>query len=199
MFNYTLNWDKIIKENLPLFLQKTQRLQFITALIKPLKLIKVDFDNICAYYSNKVIYNDRKIYFEKILNDTFDTTNRGIYISDDSIFNANYLYRKSELKPPKYLYRLWNSSISYVIGQYAVENNNVYRALANNTNHLPSTHPADWLYIAPIGYLKRKIEYTGFRGFIVNIPIALTYDDKQMQAIINYYRLAGVLYRIIKY
>ena len=199
MFNYVLNWDKIIKENLPLFLQKTQRLQFITSLIKPLKVIKVDFDNICAYYSNKVIYNARKIYFEKILNDTFDTTNRGIYITDDSIFNANYLYEKVELKPANYLYQLWNNANSYVIGQFAVENNECNRSLTNNTNSLPLANPSDWQPVKTINYLRMQSEYTNFRGFVVNIPISLTYDDKQMQAIINYYRLSGVLYTINKY
>lgn len=199
MFNYLLNWDKIIKENLPSFLQKVKRIQFITSLIKPLKLIYIEFDSVKTYYTNRVAHNARTIYFEKILNDTFDLTGRGIYITDDSVFNANYLYLKAEGKPIYYLYQLWDAAINYVLSQFSVENNRVNSSMTSNVNSLPSANPSDWLDVKPVIYLKTKSEYTDFRGFVVNIPIALIYDDKQMEATINYYRLRGVLYTINKY
>lgn len=196
MFNYLLNWDKIVRENLPSFLHKTKRLEFIHALIKPLKLFLIDFDNVRAYYISKVAHNSRTIYFDKILNDTFDNVNRGIYITDNSIYNVNYLYKKSEVKPIFYMYKNWDLAVPYAIGEYAVDGNSVYISLTANTNSQPSANPLDWQFYKTITFLRTNSEFNGFRGFIVNIPSTVVYDDKQMQSIINYYRLSGVFYTI---
>jgi hypothetical protein len=75
----------------------------------------------------------------------------------------------------------------------------VYKAKTDNSGVLPSVNPLDWEFHKKVHYRKTKFEFTGYRGFIVHIPIALVYDDSQMAATINYYRLSSILYTINKY
>ncbi len=200
MFNFNINWNKIVKENLPVFFHTLFRLNWIKALIKPFKQIHQEFLIIREDYILKVAYNGQTLYLEKLLNDTFDNTLRRIYINDYGIINQNYLYKKSELMLPIYLYKNWDYTQAYLIGQYSVDGNTVYVALTNNTNQQPSTHVgSDWAVHKTITFFRKKVEYNISGGFNVNIPIGLVYDDARMRALIDYYRLASRLYVIVSY
>jgi len=60
-------------------------------------------------------------FLEKLLNDRYDYTNRGIYIIDGKDFAPLYIYRRDELKPvyiskraenkPKYIYTRGESGV----------------------------------------------------------------------------------------
>ncbi|MCE9539757.1 MAG: hypothetical protein K8R85_11135 [Bacteroidetes bacterium] len=199
MFNYIINWDKIIKENLPVFFHKLFRLAWITALIKPFKIMHAEFLQLRDDYMYKVRYNSQVIYLERILNDKFDPTNRAIYITDLSQVNEEYLYQKIESKPANYLYSKWKIGNPYLIGEYAVDENNVYVALTNNAGLQPSLNPGDWAFYKINKFLYLKSEHNSSGGFIVNVPIALIYNDSMMRAIINYYRFASKQYVINLY
>lgn len=197
-FNYNLNINKIIKENTPLFLYKNKRVDWIRALIKPVKVMHDEFLFVRADSLNKVAYNSQVILLEKILNDKFDNTLRRIYIADDIYNNTNYIYRKAELRTPIYLYRKWKPATSYIVGQYAIELNKVYVAINNNTNSLPSANPSDWEFYKMVTFFRRKSEY-GANGFIVMVPTGLVYDVNYMKALVNYYKLASKRYTIQNY
>ncbi len=199
MFNYIINWNKIIKENIPLFFHKPFRLAWITALIKPFKLMHVEFLQLRDDLIYKIRYSGQVIYLERVLNDKFDPTNRAIYITDLHLLNENYLYRKVELKPVTYLYRKWKVGTPYLIGEFSVDGNNVYKALTNNTGSQPSTNSGDWAFHKINIFLHQQGEFNSSGGFIVNVPSALTYSETLMNAIINYYRFASKQYIINLY
>ena len=92
MFNYTINWNRIVKENLPVFFHTVFRLSWIYALIKPFKQIYDEFTALRAEYILKVAYNGQTNYLEKLLNDTFDATLRRIYITDYGIVAVSYTH-----------------------------------------------------------------------------------------------------------
>lgn len=196
MFNLNINWPKIIKENLPFFLHRTKRIDFIKALISGVNQIYQEFLVMYQVYVYKIRFNGQVIYLEKILNDKFSPTSGGIYIVDANTIPKNYLYRKSELKPPIYLYRKWKSTTNYSIGQFAVEGNNVFKSLTNNINSLPSTNPTDWQYHSDVVYLRRASEFYMQYDFIVRVPSTVTFNVVSLKAIVDYYRLAGKRYKI---
>ena len=189
MFNYLINWEKIVKENLPYFLHSLRRLNWIYSLIKPFKIIAEEFITLMQEFIDKIAYNGRVIYLEKILNDKFDPVGRGIYISDALRTGSHYIYQKIELKPPYYTYSKWNHSIAYLAGEFCVDGNGVYVALANNTNKAPSTN-AEWKFHKPVEFVRSNADQV-VRGFIVNIPTALVFDELRLRSLVNYYRLAG--------
>lgn len=105
MFNYIINWSKVIRENIPLFFHLSFRLNWINALIKPFKIIYSEFVITRAEYLYKVGYKHQKNYLERILNDRFDPSLRRIYLADNTTTNTFYLYKNIESKPPLYMYK----------------------------------------------------------------------------------------------
>lgn len=190
MFNYLTNWIKIIAENLPFFLHSPRRLNWIYALIKPFKILAEEFDKLRQEFIDKIAYTAQVIYLEKLLNDRFDSINRGIYISNSSRFGNYYLYRKAELKPAFYLYRRWDASIAYIAGEFSVEGNSVYLAVTNNTNLQPSLNTSDWSFYKTVDFMRTKTDKVT-KGFVINIPHTLVFDELRLRALVNYYRLAG--------
>lgn len=200
MFNYQVDWNRVIKENIPGFLVRLLRVNTIRAMVKPFKIIHTEFLLLKDEYINKVAYNGQTNYLEKILNDTFDNTGRGIYISDYGIINQNYLYKKSEVQPPIYLYRRWKNTQPYGVGDYAADGNSVYTSLTVNSGSQPSLNiRTDWAYYKEVTFFKKKSEYNMSGGFVVNIPTSLVFDELRLRALVDYYRLASRLYIIVLY
>lgn len=199
MFNLNLNWLKIIKENLPFFLQTTRRIDWIKALISPFNQIYQEFLIQYQVYSYKIRFNGQVMYLEKILNDKFSPTYGGIYIADGITLYPTYLYRKIEIQPPLYLHRKWKQSISYVVGNFVVHQNKIYKCLVNNIHVQPSLNPIQWQYKRDITFIRRRIEFNIQYDFIVRIPASLTYNVVSLRAIVDFYRLAGKRYKIETY
>jgi hypothetical protein len=201
MFNYNINWLKQIKNNLPSFLIRSFRINFILALIKPIKNIYAEFLLIQADYIFKVRFNGQVCYLEKYLNLFFDPGN-GIYI-DDFAPDYFYAYRTSELKPPTYLYNKWQPTINYLAGEFAyADDGNVYEAAFNNIGKYPVSGPGAAFWSGTTKkppYIRQRAEFGGSISFIVYVPIALVFDINKMKAIINYYKLAGRGYLIQTY
>lgn len=198
MFNFNLNWLKIIKENLPSDYVNQYIIDFIKVLISPINQIYQDFMLMYQVYVYKIRFNGQVDYLEQILNDKFSPVIGGIYITDGGNANPNYLYRKSESKPPYYIYRKWNSTITYAIGNFSVLNNKVYIATASNSNSSPVLL-TNWAYHSDVKFIRKKSEFYFQFNFIVNVPSALVYNQTAMKAILNYYKLAGKQYKIITY
>lgn len=197
MFNYNINWTKLVKENLPVFLHQAFRLTWIIALIAPVKKIYVDFLALRDEFIYKVRFNGQVIYLERILNDKFDFTLRRIYIEDGPA-HSFFVYRRTELKPDPYTYRIWKSTTAFAAGEFAVHANKVYKALVPNTNQAPSSNPSSWLFVKNLTFLWHATEFGITYNFIVNVPTALSLSEPGIKAQVNYYKLGGRTY-IIKY
>lgn len=200
MFNYNVNWDKIIKQNLPLFLHILFRLDWIRSLIKPFKIIYNDFLIVKQEYIYKVRFTGQICYLKTILNQKFDPINNGIYITSTGPSGKYYIYRRSELKPPMYLYSRWQPLVSYAIGVYVVEGHYVYGPSTNtNVGIQPSLYPGIWPIHKKIDFLRRRSEFNLQYDFEINIPATLVYNSLHLRAVVDYYKLAGKRYQIVLY
>lgn len=198
MFNYSVDWLKVTTDNIAMFLQRIWRMFWIQALIKPVKDIHTEFLVTKTEYTYKVRFNGQKIYLERILNDTFAPGTSVIYITNGLPLNV-YIYKKSEVKPPVYLYKKWKSTYSYLPGHYAYHLGIVYICSSANTNQNP-TSSSSWAgtTLQPT-FIRKSSEYSTTPSFIVWVPNTLVYDVNKMKALIEYYILAGKSYIIQGY
>lgn len=101
---YTMDWAKLIRDNTPARLQLPKVLAWAAVYINPIITVYqwlLQYRKAKAY---QLLITPQVCYLEKILNDRFDFTSRGIYIADGQYKPSTYLYRRAELKP-LYLYR----------------------------------------------------------------------------------------------
>jgi len=198
MFNYSFTRTKIIQDNLPLFLQRQWRVDWIKALMKPLKVIYTEFLILKTEYIYKVRFNGQRCYLESILNDNFAPGTTNIYITDGTP-NQVYIYNNIEAMPPVYLYNTWDPNYNYSVKEYAYLNGVVYECIAGNIGQNPSSS-ASWS-ATPLQptFIYNQSEINSAPGFIVWVPNTLVYDVNKMKALIDYYRLAGKSYIIQTY
>jgi hypothetical protein len=74
MFNYNINWGRLVREQIPSFLHSLIRLTFIRALIKPVKIIHAEFLLRMQGWNYEVKFNAQVILMEYRLNKYFNTT-----------------------------------------------------------------------------------------------------------------------------
>jgi hypothetical protein len=98
-----------------------------------------------------------------------------------------------------WLYKKYNSTTAYAIGEYCEFNGFIYEATWTVTNQSPLTHPGYWTLIGAVKYLRTKADFFSSINFIVYVPVAVTFDVNQMKALINYYKQAGTNYLITTY
>ena len=197
MFN--IDWIAFVRLLVPSHLRRVIRLAWLDAIFTQLAWVHTNFIKFTNVTKYTLAHNSQRIYLEKYLNDAFDPTNRGIFI--EQVYNQSrlYLYHKSELKPKRYIYRKWDSAVSYLVDEFAVDARYVYKALSPNTNVQPSVSPLVWLRYADRSYLYHKEEFNAFLDFIVWVPVGVPYDDSVMRSLIDFYRFAGKQYVIQTY
>lgn len=199
MFNLIINWLKIVKENIPLDLHTNYLFDWIKVLISPFNKIYTEAMQAYEIFVVKIAYTGQVIYLEKILNDKFSPISGGIYIQDGTTLPKYYLYNKIELQPERYMYMNWQPTTNYLIGQYSVKYNKVWKALTNNNNSIPSAINTDWSYEKDIDFLMTTPEFNITYNFIVMVPSSLIFNSIEMSAIVDFYRLAGLRYKIQTY
>lgn len=199
MFNLIINWLKIIKENIPLDLHTNYLFDWMKVLISPFNKIYTESMQAYEIFVIKIAYTGQVIYLEKILNDKFSPISGGIYIQDGTTLPKYYLYNKIETKPPRYLYMNWQPTTAYLAGEFSVKYNKVWKALNPNTNSIPSAINTDWVFHKDIEFLRTNAEFNITYNFIVMVPVALVYNTIEMKAVIDFYRLAGLRYKIQTY
>lgn len=199
MFNLVINWLKILKENTPLELHSSDWFDWLKALISPLNKIYTESMQAYNIFIIKIAYTGQVIYLEKILNDKFSPISGGIYIQDGASLPKYFLYNTIESKPPRYLYMNWQPTTAYLAGEFSVKYNKVWKALNNNTNSIPSSVNTDWVFHKDIEFLRTNAEFNITYNFIVMVPVALVYNTIEMKAVIDFYRFAGLRYKIQTY
>ena len=196
MFNFNIDFVKVMKENILFYLITPVRLNRLKAMIKPLKIMFSEFTAMRAEFTYKCQVNSEIIYLEMALNDHFDNTLRGIYILGAD-YPKVYIYKKSESKPAIILYKKWNSTIAFALGKFCFYQGDIYEATTANTNKVPGVDP-EWTIRparkAPI--LRKKANYNGLIAFYVMVPSYVTFSTDEMKSKINYYKLGGPGYQI---
>lgn len=111
---FNLNYKKLVVWLLPKPIRKPVQVAWLLALASPVIRLFNEFQA----FRQSVIYHltisPQVCKLEKLLNDRYDTVNRGIWIDDAREYEPLFLYQKAESKPvhlyrksenkPKYLY-----------------------------------------------------------------------------------------------
>ncbi len=93
---YSLDLYTIITSELPRMLRRTKQIAWQLALLKPLQKLNWRLELAIENIRYRLNLNGQVIYFEHYLNDLFDPTNRGIYISDGAPVFEPILFNKAE-------------------------------------------------------------------------------------------------------
>jgi hypothetical protein len=200
MFSYSVNWLKIIKENLPQALHKTKRINMLEALFKPLRVLHAQFILMVDEYSQKARFTNEKQYIEKALNLKFDPTN-GIFITL-TVPKRTYVFKTEELQADLFVFNEWKAVTPYTVGQYAQEDLGVYKCKIAHSGLLPSANPSHWdveLFATQVVILRQESEFSPATRFTVMVPNYIAYDEQEMRAVIDLYNLAGIDYLITTY
>ena len=197
MSNFNINWPNLVHLNLPPHKRMIIRWKWILLVMTPLKFKHTEFIEFYEDQKYRVAHTSQKISIEKVLNDKFDNDDRGIYIGLRNPIDQIFLRQKSE-ELPIILYNKWKSLTTYSIGDFSTHGSYVWIATAVSTGESPFDGSAYWSIHADRFYLHQSSEYLP-KGFIVYVPIAVVFDEDQMRALIDLYRLAGMYYEIQTY
>jgi hypothetical protein len=164
MFNFNLDFRKLINDILPPLRRKLILLDWIYALVSPIKTIHAQFMQLISKLRYDLQFNSQVIYLEYLLNLRFNGGLNTIFIADGSTATNVYVSKQIESQDPIYI--------------------------VNSTELTP-----DYINV----YVHYSGEFIGYADFIVFVPINLQYNEAEMMALINKYKLAGKIYSIKKY
>lgn len=156
---YDIDYTKLVTERVPQELQVPEHVNWVYRLVSPIVYVYNQLNLFRASLLYKISITPQVCYLEKMLNDRYDSLLKRITIIDGVQYDQAYLftrpeakpifiYRKSELKPPKFFY------------------------LRGETSNLESF------------------------DFVVNVPVAVSFDVNEMKSLLNAYKLAGRYYTI---
>lgn len=173
---FSVNWLNFIKQLTPPALRQLLFMEFMFALIKPLRELYATFLAQRAQWLYDLSFSGQVIYLEKLLNNKYNNGAEaytlgiptGIYITDSpQLLTPVWLWNKIEDRPPLILYNKAEGK-------------------------------------APV-YLWNQSEYDAQIHFIIHVPIAvfdITVDLvklAQLKALTNKYKAAGRKYIVVNY
>lgn len=192
MFDFGINFKKVILENLASKLHAPKRFIFLHVASKPFRVIYSDFIKKWRVLYTQAVNNGQVVYLETVLNDRFDSTLRRITVTD-AFFLPLYIYKRVENKPPIRLYRRWNVVSTFAAGQYSVLGSKIYVASAPCTgSDVPGVSPNWTLTGKTLPYLRMKGNFSGTITIYINLPTGLAYDPNELTNTIKFYKLAGL-------
>jgi hypothetical protein len=164
---FDINYDLLRTQLLPVRLRTSKTKAWIRCLITPVKWLNNLFQAARQTNLYNLAHNSQVAYMEAVLNDIFDPSARGIFITDGPYEDPLFAYLPTEDRI------LWLGRIS-------------------ETGSTPYPDPQ-------VLYTNSETSLLGI-SFIVNVPIAVSFDTGRMRAIIDQYRLSGRnLYTIVTY
>lgn len=192
---YKVDWNKLINNNVPVFMRTQERLEWLQVAFKGIKTAYNRFLNIRSNARYRLTHTGQIIYLEKVLNDAFDNDQRRIFIDDGDFRSKALIFHRPE--ETLMIYRSWKFNTSYQIGDRVVLGRFIYEALTSHTNKPPESNPNDWKAIALSTLIKSRAGYkTGIR-FFVFLPVGLVYDINRMKALVNSYKILPHQYQIV--
>lgn len=126
---FSIDFQNIAYNSIPHFLRKPIFLDWLFALIRPLKEANIDFVTFANNTEYALLFTAETNVLERFLNDQFDPINRTIFITNidevDFQFIHNkvegkaptFIFNKSEAEPPFYVFKKSEllQSINYII------------------------------------------------------------------------------------
>ena len=147
----------------PVRLRTSPRLEWLAALLSGAKVTYEEFMANRADNLYVLAHNGQVCYLEAVLNDVFDTVDRGIYITDGPYMDPHYIYIDAELK--------WR-----------------YIWLDSELGPGPDDAHAIPLYTDEETYLQGIQFIVNVPAAVAALPI---YDEHRLRALVDKYRLAS--------
>lgn len=196
---YNVNWDALVQGLTPRWWRKVRFVLWMRILYSQVERLH----NLVSEYRSGAIYDltitGQTMSLENALNDRFDDISRGCYIENLNDLTQTYLYNKAEGQPLLYLYNKWQSTMAFLDGQFCAHLGSIWVCNTDNTNEVPSLSSSVWSYVRPVLYLINKGEALQSLDFIVWVRVLLLFDQVEMRALIDTYKLAGKRYTIMTY
>lgn len=126
---YIVDYNADAWNNLPVRLRQSIMYAWLKVLIKPIIDLAALFGNNRAINLYILAHNSQVCYMEAALNDTFDDSGRGIYISDPVYADAIYLFEDAELKPVYMAMDAELPVVGYEAPVYAFQDGEAYSGL----------------------------------------------------------------------
>jgi len=96
---FDVDYNTLLWQNLPVRLRKNIHYSWLRCLIAPVVYLHNLFKTSRENNLYRLTHNSQVCYMEAMLNDTFDNTARGIFISDADYHDPVYVYELAEDKP----------------------------------------------------------------------------------------------------
>lgn len=96
---YNIDFRELANKLTPPFLRSLKNIDFLEAILKPLEEVNLKFKSFRRSSIYKVKNNGQIVYLQAVLNDTYDNSQRRIYILDFPIFNPVYVFPVNDQKP----------------------------------------------------------------------------------------------------
>ena len=96
---YNIDYNALVWQNLPVRLRKPIQYAWLKCLVSPVKYLLNLFKSNRANNLYLLAHNSQLCFMQAALNDTFDKTGRGIYISDGTFHDPLFIYLVPEDKP----------------------------------------------------------------------------------------------------
>ena len=205
---FNTDFKDVIFQLIAFFLRKPNFLKLIFSGIKPLKTLNDDgvivesfgqknssLNQFQLFIRNFLNFDARTIFLEKFLNDIYDSAQKRIKIVNSTVIPTLAIFNKIEEREDVFFYNNFDSTISYVVGEFSVFENKVFKA--NATNNSPSTSPPDtnfWDFEKDITFIFNFADEFPF-DYRIEIPLVVTlqpdYSDDRIKSQINQLNSAG--------
>lgn len=99
MSYYDIDFTKLVKLLLPVRLRQQKMIHWLQCLVQPVKDL---YDRFTVNRNNNIYtlaHNSQVVKLQQVLNDVFDTTDRGIYVVDTFIADPLYVFLEAESHP----------------------------------------------------------------------------------------------------
>ena len=99
---FNIDFDRLVIWNLATFLRRTVRVIWLRVITSP---VVRTYDQLLLFrelYLYRLSHNSQIVYLQKVLNDQFDTINRGIIVKNSFILEPVWHYDAQDQKPVYY-------------------------------------------------------------------------------------------------
>ena len=99
MSYFEVDFPELIRLLLPVRLRKPIMMHWLRCLVTPVRELYYKFTQNRNANIYTLTHNGQVVFLQAVLNDVFDSVNRGIQVVDDVIFDPLYVFLPSELHP----------------------------------------------------------------------------------------------------
>lgn len=194
-----IDWNAFLQGLMPSWWRKERFVRLLHVMVSPVKWLHARFLSERRRVLYEMSFTGQTMSLEGALNDRFDPDSRGIYISNPPDPVQYFIYRRIEAQPERWIYRKWSRFTTYQAGAYAISKGAVWQATTTNSNSGPSLTNTNWSYIGSALYIRRKAENQLEFDFVIYVPVEVVFNESEMRALVDRYRLAPKRYTIITY